>query len=91
MNVVIVLLSFIASGFSLLGLLWLEAHVKGRLQIALRLAIHVLSVGIFFGFLWYFTSFLVRPCEITHTLAALIFVFVLLGSGLFYYIGRRNI
>lgn len=84
-------LFFIISCMFLVGLLLIDSHVTGRLQIAVRLLIHALSVGLFFSFLWYLTTLLVRPCEITQTLAATLILFVLLGGGLLYYIGRKNI
>ncbi len=84
-------LFFSISCLFLIGLLLLDSHVTGRFQIALRLGIHALSVGLFFAFLWYLTTLLVRPCEFTQTLAVTIILFVLLGGGLFYYIGRKNI
>lgn len=86
------LIVYFISSFLLVGvLLFLDRYVKGSLQIALRLAIHILSVALFFGFLWYLMTFLMRPCEMDKTLAASIFLGVLLGSVFFYYIGRKNI
>ncbi len=82
---------FIISCLFLLGLIFVDGYVQGPVQIALRLGIHIVSVALFFAFLWYLTTYLIRPCEMTQTLAGAISLFVLLGSGLFYYIGRKNI
>ena len=74
-------------------LLGIDLYVTGTARLINRILIHVVSVALFIGFLWYISTLLLGACsqEVTQTVVVAIILFVLLLVGLFYYIGRRRI
>jgi hypothetical protein len=79
-------------GALLIALLVVHSFLKGKPRVFVGFLLNILSVVGFISFLLYFHTFLLSSCpsESIRTVALILVFFVLLSGLFFYYLGRKK-